>query len=199
MANPSSNIRPVDCSNLAAILIGSLAFILSGTLAAIEWRRYHLPLIMKCEVEHLAPIDWPTPRVCILLRFSFVNTASACRTIYSVNFAVSPKRKLSLIKGKVDFASNVAHFFPNGIHKSIYTVPEPMCMRTPLDILPQRSESRLAVLEVLPEENDMLAKIKGLQGPTLKISALDVKSKKIATTSINWNTILGAPNPFTKA
>jgi hypothetical protein len=112
---------------------------------------------------------------------------------------MNPERKLSLIKGKVDFANNVTHFYPKGIDKSVYAIQEPMCMSTPLDILPQRSESRLAVLEVLPEEKDMLAKIKGFQGPTLKISALDVKGRKIATTSINWNTILGAPNPFTKA
>jgi len=103
-----------------------------------------------------------------------------------------------LIKGKVNLTDNTVHYFPKEIDKAAFIIPEPECMRTPLDVLPRRSESRLAVLEVFPEENDMFAKIKGLQVPTLTISALDVNGKEIAKTSIDWDTVLGAPNPFTK-
>jgi hypothetical protein len=195
---PRSNIHPVDWSNFAAIFIGSLALALSATLAVIELRRYYLPLMMLCEVEHLIPIDWPTPRVGILLRFSFVNTASTCRTIYSVRFSMSPGRKIHLTRGKVDHTTNIAHYYSEGIKGSIYAIQEPECMRTPLDVLPRRSESKLAVIEVCPEEEDMLSKIKGSKGLTLTISAIDVKGNEMATTSIDWGTVLGAPNPFTK-
>jgi hypothetical protein len=112
---------------------------------------------------------------------------------------MSPVRKGSLIKGKINFNNNTVHYFPNGINKAAYVIQEPICMSTPLDVLPRSSESRLAVLEVFPEKEDMLAKEKGFQGPTLTISACDVKGDEIAATSINWSTILGAPNPFTEA
>jgi hypothetical protein len=110
---------------------------------------------------------------------------------------MSPKRKISLIRGKVNFTNNTVHYYPNEIKESAYVIQEPICMSTPLDVLPRRSESRLAVIEVFPEEEDMLSKIKGSQGPTLTISARDVNGKEIATTSINWNTVLSASNPFT--
>jgi hypothetical protein len=156
-------------------ILGVLGFLLALGLAALEIRRYYLPLQLRVMMAHLVQTHKGVSLVSLLI--AFVNPASRSRTVYQILIDIPDNATLMVppYQYRYDMPHPMIDYkLPSG--GNVLSIPVDALLQLPLDIPPLQSQSKWYAIQINLES--LMIDSTRIRLP---LNARDIFGKTIAT------------------